>query len=198
MGGSLGKNAQVALSGERLAINNLQIRNDALRGFMKYITTVDGKDFLIEVVDEKHIRVGDRLLEVDFESVSGQPVFSIILDGKSYEAFISESDEGWQVLMRGKQYQITVEDEREKRLRAAAGGGVAEGGEFHLKAPMPGLVVSIPVVEGQEIKKGQVLIILESMKMQNELKSPKDGIVERIRVKAGESVEQKQALLSVK
>jgi biotin carboxyl carrier protein len=165
---------------------------------MKYITTVDGKEFQIEVVDEKHVRVGDRLLEVDFESVNGQPVFSVILDGKSYESFISESDEGWQVLMRGKQYQITVEDEREKRLRAAAGGGVAEGGEFNLKAPMPGLVVAIPVAEGQEIKKGQVLIILESMKMQNELKSPKDGIVERIRVKAGESVEQKQALLSVK
>ncbi|MBL8090545.1 MAG: biotin/lipoyl-binding protein [Anaerolineales bacterium] len=165
---------------------------------MKYITTVDGKEYQIEVVDEKHVRVGDRLLEVDFESVNGQPVFSVILDGKSYESFISESDEGWQVLMRGKQYQITVEDEREKRLRAAAGGGVAEGGEFNLKAPMPGLVVAIPVAEGQEIKKGQVLIILESMKMQNELKSPKDGIVERIRVKAGESVEQKQALLSVK
>jgi len=165
---------------------------------MKYITTVDGKEYLIEIVDEKHIRIGDRLLEVDFESVSGQPVFSIILDGKSYESFISESDEGWQVLMRGKQYQITVEDEREKRLKVAAGGGVVEGGEFNLKAPMPGLVVAIPVSEGQEIKKGDVLIILESMKMQNELKSPKDGIVERIRVKAGESVEQKQALLSVK
>lgn len=165
---------------------------------MKYITTVDGKEFEIEVIDEKHIRIGERVVAVDFESVSGQPVFSLILDGKSYESFISESDEGWQVLMRGKQYQITVEDEREKRLRAAAGGGAAEGGEFNLKAPMPGLVVAIPVMEGQEIKKGQVLIILESMKMQNELKSPKDGIVERIRVKAGESVEQKQALLSVK
>ncbi len=165
---------------------------------MKYITTVDGKEFEVEIVDDKHVRIGERLLTVDFESVSGQPVFSVIIDGKSYESFISESDEGWQVLMRGKQYQITVEDEREKRLRAAAGGGVAEGGEFNLKAPMPGLVVAIPVAEGQEIKKGQVLIILESMKMQNELKSPKDGIVERIRVKAGESVEQKQALLSVK
>jgi biotin carboxyl carrier protein len=165
---------------------------------MKYITTVDGKEYQIEVVDEKHVRVGDRLLQVDFESVNGQPVFSVILDGKSYESFISEGDEGWQVLMRGRQYQVIVEDEREKRLRAAAGGGVAEGGEFNLKAPMPGLVVAIPVSEGQEIKKGQVLIILESMKMQNELKSPKDGVVERIRVKPGESVEQKQALLSVK
>ena len=87
--------------------------------------------------------------------------------------------------------------EREKRLRSAAGGGVAETGEFLLRAPMPGLVVAVPVSEGQAIKKGQVLLILESMKMQNELKSPKDGTMGRIRVKAGETVEQKQTLLSV-
>ena len=60
-----------------------------------------------------------------------------------------------------------------------------------------GPVVTIPVVEGQAVKKGQVLLILESMKMQNELKSPRDGIVNRIKVKTGESVEQKQPLLSV-
>ena len=61
---------------------------------------------------------------------------------------------------------------------------------------MPGLVVAIPVEEGQEVKKGQVLVILESMKMQNELKAPRDGVVERIKVRAGESVEQKQTILS--
>lgn len=164
---------------------------------MKYITTVNGKEFEIEIVDERHIRIGDRLLAVDFESVSGQPVFSLILDGKSFESFVYQGDEDWEVLLRGRQFQVRVEDEREKRLRAAAGGGVAEGGEFHLKAPMPGLVVAIPVTEGQMVKKGQVLLILESMKMQNELKAPRDGVVERIRVKTGESVEQKQTILSI-
>ena len=164
---------------------------------MKYITTIDEKQFEIEVVDDHHIRIGDRLLEVDFESVSGQPVFSIIIDNKSYESFVYQGDDDWQVLMRGRLYQIKVEDEREKRLRAAAGSGISEGGEFHLKAPMPGLVVSLAVEEGQEIKKGQVMLILESMKMQNELKAPRDGTVDRIRVKPGESVEQKQTLLSI-
>jgi biotin carboxyl carrier protein len=101
------------------------------------------------------------------------------------------------VLLRGRLYPITVEDERENRLRSAAGGGVAETGEFHLRAPMPGLVVAIPVAEGQPVQKGQVLLILESMKMQNELKSPRDGTVGRLRVKPGETVEQKQTLLSV-
>lgn len=164
---------------------------------MKYVTTIDGIEFVIEVVDERHVRVGDRLLPVDFKSVSGQPVYSLIVDGKSYESFVYQGDEDWQVLLRGRQFQVKVEDEREKRLKAAAGGGVAEGGEFHLKAPMPGLVVAIPVNEGDEVKKGQVLVILESMKMQNELKSPRDGTISHIKVKAGESVEQKQVLLNL-
>ena len=164
---------------------------------MKYITTVDDKQFLVEIIDEKHISVDGKVYEVDFESVSGQPVYSLILDGKSHEAYVASGDNNWQVLLRGRLFPVTVEDEREMRLRSAAGGGVAETGEFHLRAPMPGLVVAIPVEEGQQIKKGQVLLILESMKMQNELKSPRDGTVGRIRVRAGETVEQKQTLLSV-
>jgi biotin carboxyl carrier protein len=164
---------------------------------MKYIATVEDREFLVEVLDDRHINVNGKTYEVDFESVSGQPVYSLIVDGKSHEAYVQENDNVWQVLLRGRLYPVRVEDEREKRLRAAAGAGVAETGEFHLKAPMPGLVVSILVSEGQEVKKGQVLLILESMKMQNELKSPRDGIVNRVKVRAGESVEQKQSLLSV-
>ncbi len=164
---------------------------------MKYITTVEDRQFLVEIIDEKHVSVDGRVYAVDFESVSGQPVYSLIVDGKSHEGYVAQSDEFWQVLLRGRLYPITVEDEREKRLRSAAGAGVAETGEFHLRAPMPGLVVAIPVEEGQPVRKGQVLLILESMKMQNELKSPRDGTVGRLRVKVGETVEQKQTLLSV-
>ena len=165
---------------------------------MKYITTIDGKEFSVEIIDEKHVRVNDQILEVDFESVSGQPVYSLIIGGKSYEAYIYPDEKEWQILLHGRLYQAGVEDEREKRLRAA-GSKVAEGGgaEFQLKSPMPGLVIAIPVSEGQAVTQGQVLLILESMKMQNELKAPRDGTVARIRVKAGETVEQKQTLLSV-
>ena len=164
---------------------------------MKYITTVEDKQYAIEIIDDKHIRVNDIVYNIDFENVSGQPVYSLIVDGKSHEAYVQQGDDNWQVLLRGRLYPAVVVDEREQRLRAAAGGGVAETGEFHLKAPMPGLVVAIPVAEGQDVKKGQVLLILESMKMQNELKAPRDGKINRIKVKPGESVEQKQALMSV-
>jgi biotin carboxyl carrier protein len=164
---------------------------------MKYIATIDDKDFEVEVLDDHHIRIGDRSLVVDFESVSGQPVYSLLVDGKSFEAFVHQVDDVWQVLLRGRLYATTIEDEREKRLRAAGGAKVSETGEFQLKAPMPGLVVGIPVSEGQPVRRGDVLLILESMKMQNELKSPRDGTVGRVRVRPGETVEQKKVLLSV-
>jgi biotin carboxyl carrier protein len=164
---------------------------------MKYIATIDGKEYVVELLDDRRVIIDGTTYKIDFEAVSGQPVYSLIVDGKSHEAYVQEGEEDWQVLLRGRLYPVKVEDERERRLRAAAGAGVTEGGEYHLKAPMPGLVVTISVEEGQEVKKGQVLLILESMKMQNELKSPRDGVVNRIKVKAGESVEQKQALLSV-
>jgi len=164
---------------------------------MRYITTVEDKQFLVEIIDDKHVSVDGKVYQVDFESVSGQPVYSLIVDGKSHEGYVAQAEDTWQVLLRGRLYPIIVEDEREKRLRSAAGGGVAETGEFHLRAPMPGLVVAIPVEEGQSVQKGQVLLILESMKMQNELKSPRDGTLGRVRVKPGETVEQRQTLLSV-
>ncbi len=165
---------------------------------MNYITTIGGKEYSIEVIDKGHVSVNGTVMQVDFESISGQPVYSLLIDGKSYEAFVNPGEEDeWQVLLLGRQYPAKVEDAREKRLRAAGGGATTGSGEFQLKSPMPGLVVAVPVQEDQAVEKGQVLLILESMKMQNELRSPRAGKVQRIKVKPGESVEQKQVLLTV-
>lgn len=164
---------------------------------MKYIATIGDKEFTVDVLDKRHVSIGDQIMDVDFENISGQPVYSLVIDGKSYEAYVYEGENELQVLLQGQQYPVKVEDEREKRLRAAAGGTVSETAEFHLRAPMPGLVVAVTVEADQQVAKGQVLIILESMKMQNELKSPRAGKVTRIRVKPGETVEQRQTLLTV-
>ena len=65
---------------------------------MKYIATIEGKEYTIEIIDEKRLRIGDREVPVDFVTVSGQPVFSLILDGKSYESFVYPGEDGaWQV-----------------------------------------------------------------------------------------------------
>ena len=164
---------------------------------MKYITTVGEREYTIEIVNRNLVIVDGIPYEVDFASVSGQPVYSLLLDGKSYEGYMYADEDAWEVLLQGIMYNVQVEEEREKRLRQAMGEGPAQHGEFHLKAPMPGLVVSVPVEDGQEITKGDVLVILESMKMQNELKAPRDGKITRVRVAVGDSVERKQTLLSV-
>lgn len=166
---------------------------------MKYVTTIDDKTYTIEINDDKRVIVDGVEYAVDFESVSGQPVYSLLINGRSYEAYVdqSEDEDNWQVLIRGDLFTASVEDEREKRLRAAAGAVSSSTGEFNLKAPMPGLIVTVPVSEGQSVQKGDILAVLESMKMQNELKSPRDGKVGRVKVKAGDNVEQNQVLLIV-
>ncbi len=164
---------------------------------MRYVTTIGEREYLIEIIDEHTLLVNGVRYHIDFELVSEQPVYSLLLDGKSFESYVYEGEDGLQVLLRGAHYQASVEDEREKRLRRTSRGGVAEHAEFHLKAPMPGLVVAIPVSEGQTVSKGDVLLVLELMKMQNELKAPRPGTIARMRVKVGDSVELKQTLLSV-
>jgi biotin carboxyl carrier protein len=164
---------------------------------MIYVTMVDGHEYVIDIIDDHQVSIDGVIHQVDFMPVGDQQVYSLIVDGKSVDASVSQNEDTWQVLFQGMLYTATVEDEREKRLRAALGGRVIEHEDFHLKAPMPGMVISIPVEEGQGIRKGDVLAILESMKMQNELRSPRDGKVTRIRIRAGERVEQKETILSV-
>ena len=164
---------------------------------MKYITTVNNHEYTIDILDETHLSLDGVVYEIDFERVGNQPVYSLVMSGMSFETHVYTDEEQWQVLLRGDMYRAVVEDERERRLRLQLEGVSLEQGEFLLKAPMPGLVISIPVTEGQVVEKGDVLLILESMKMQNELKSPRAGKVSRLRVAPGERVEQKQTLLSV-
>lgn len=164
---------------------------------MRYITTIGEREFAVEIVDESHILVDGKIYELNFDSVEDQPVYSLLVDGYSHEAYVYLVEGVWQVLMHGRFYPVMVEDEGEKRLRTSVAGSLHHGGEYHLKAPMPGMVVTVPVEEGQSVAKGDVLLVLESMKMQNELKSPRDGIVTHLRVKSGDRVEQHQTMLSV-
>jgi biotin carboxyl carrier protein len=163
---------------------------------MRWIAEIDDLEFPVEILDEHHVRFGEQVLEVDLAAVSGEPLYSLIVNGESYEGYVYHDDDGWQVLLRGQFYPVRVEDEREKRLRSSTAGPAATG-EFTLRAPMPGLVIHVQVSEGEHVEKGQVLVILESMKMQNELRAPRPGKVGRVRVQDGEKVEQRQVLLSI-
>lgn len=164
---------------------------------MKYVTTIDGHEYIVDILDEHKVNVDGVTYQIDFIPIGNQPVYSLVVDGQSFDAHVYQNEDAWQVLFRGDLFTAYVEDEREKRLRASLAGKVVEHADYHLKAPMPGLVVSIPVQEGQMVQKGDVLIVLESMKMQNELRSPRDGKVVRVKVVNGDRVEHKETMLSV-
>lgn len=164
---------------------------------MKYLTTLGDQTYEIEINEEGEVLVDGERLAANFQDVAEQSVYSLILGNRSFEAHISPTPEGLEVLLRGQLYQVTVEDERQRLLRRAGGAEVDQRGEFMLKAPMPGLIVEVPVEEGQEVSKGQNLVILESMKMQNELKAPRAGVVGRVRVKPGDSVKQNAVMMTL-
>ncbi|MGV2434812.1 MAG UNVERIFIED_CONTAM: acetyl-CoA carboxylase biotin carboxyl carrier protein subunit [Anaerolineae bacterium] len=94
-------------------------------------------------------------------------------------------------------FNATVLDERDMVLLGRRGLDADGSGEVVIKSPMPGLIVQVLVEEGQTVQKGATLLILESMKMQNELKSPRDGIIQRISVGAGDTVEQNRILITL-
>ena len=164
---------------------------------MKYLATIGDHTYEIEVRSDREITLDGKPYAVDFLSMAGQAVFSLIHDFQSYEAYVNATDEGLQVLLRGQLFDVAVEDERQRRLRQSSDIQVSAKGELQLKAPMPGLIVAVPVSEGETVAKGAILVILESMKMQNELKSPREGVVQRVRIHPGDRVEQNQVLVTV-
>jgi biotin carboxyl carrier protein len=163
---------------------------------MKYVTTINDKKFEIEILNDGTVLVNGEKRAVDFHSL-GPSLYSILMETYSYDVVIEERNETIEVLMRGRAYTGRVLDERAQMMASRHGGLMTESGEISIKAPMPGLIVAIPVTEGQQVSAGQTVAVLESMKMQNELKTPRDGTVQRVSVAAGERVEQNKVLVTI-
>jgi len=164
---------------------------------MKYVVTVDDQTYEIGINQEVQITFDEEEVDIDFASVGEGGLYSLLVNNESFEAMVEERDGTWYVLMRGDLYEVSVVDQRTQLLRARAGAHIPESGEIAIKSPMPGLIVKIPVEPGQEVEEGQTVIILESMKMENELKAPRAGRIERINVAPRESVEQGKVLLVI-
>jgi biotin carboxyl carrier protein len=164
---------------------------------MKYVATIGEQEFLIDINREGEVTVDGTLHEVDIQGVGGDCLYSLIVNGRSYDIFIEEHAEDYLVVMWGGLFEVKVEDERTRRLAGLKRGPVAPVGEVLVKAPMPGVVVGVPVAEGQPIETGDIVVILESMKMQNEFRAPRAGVVHHVRVKAGDKVDQNQIMVTI-
>jgi len=163
---------------------------------MKYLTSVNGEQYEIEIKGDGVVLLNGEERNVDFKSMGQHAIYSLLIDHQSFEAVVEQRDGVYHVLIHGDLYEVEVTDERRQRL-ARAGGGQDVTGEVIIKSPMPGLIVSVPAEPGQEVKKGQTVVILESMKMENELKAPRDGVIGRVEVQKGDSVEQNKVLVTI-
>ena len=164
---------------------------------MKYISKIGDEKFEIEIDQEGTVLVNDQGHSIDFQQVADGGLLSLLIDNRSVEAIVEERNDHWEVLILGELYTVTVQDERSYRLAKARGLSNEVTGEAQIKSPMPGLIVDVPVTEGQQVAKGDPVVILESMKMENELRSPRDGIVKRIFVDKAVTVEKNQILVSI-
>jgi biotin carboxyl carrier protein len=119
-------------------------------------------------------------------------VLSVMHAGKVWEAGLVSTEEGFEVELVGIRHDMSVVDPRRKALRMAEGAG-----EKSLKTQMPGRVVRLLVAEGDEVTEGQPLIVVEAMKMENEMKSPCDGTVLRLCVEEGDQVQSRSVLIEL-
>jgi biotin carboxyl carrier protein len=121
---------------------------------------------------------------------------TMLADGRSFSVEFEEHGDEMAVLVNGQVVRLDVADERRRRLRAAGAGFSVEGKQT-ITAPMPGKVVKVLVKRGAEVKEGQGLVVVEAMKMENELKSPKAGKVVELPAREGSAVENGAKLVVV-
>jgi len=160
---------------------------------MRYATTINDHTYVIEINRDGEITIDGETSSIDLRAID-EVTYSLLIEHRSHEALIELAGDTMNVLLNGRLYGAQVQDERARRLTQASSGGT-HSGEVQIKSPMPGLIVATPVSEGQAVKKGQTVIVLESMKMENELKAPRDGTVAAIKVVPRQNVEQHQVLV---
>jgi len=159
---------------------------------MKLTIELDGKTRTVEIGADA-ARGGGRLLcaidgrSVEADAIEVAPgVYSILIEGTSFEVRVEPYAAGLRVGVGGREYAARIRDPRQwRRNRGAA--EEAEGSQ-RVVAPMPGKVIRVLVKPGQTVETGKGLVVVEAMKMQNEVRSPKSGKVERVLVSEGQTV----------
>lgn len=153
------------------------------------VTTSEGLNFEI---DENHLDSLDLIKNDD-------GTYHVLYNNKSYNISILNRDLNQKKMLlavNGREIELTIKDSLDQKLEKLGLTDKKSGGTGEIKSPMPGLVLEIDVAEGQKVNKGQTLLILEAMKMENILKADHDMVIKKIHITKGEAVSKNQVLLS--
>ena len=156
---------------------------------MKYFCNVNGTEHVVELVErmgELDVTVDGEPVEFSYEEADQLGQVVLLWKGRSFAISIEGDENEVDLTLAGYDYHVELEDERQRAAHAADKAGGAGGGV--VKSVMPGMVVSLLVSEGQAVEKGAPLLVLEAMKMQNEISSPAAGTVKVLHVAEGEAV----------
>ena len=166
---------------------------------MKYEIVLNGTRRLVEFTPpsdgSSRLSVTIAGRRVDADAIRVLPgVYSILLDGRSVEVVAEESANGILLRAEGREYLVEIFDPRS--WRRGRGGGMELEGRQQIVAPMPGKIVRVLSAVGQAVKAGEGLLVIEAMKMQNEMRSPKSGTVEKL-AREGQTVNAGEVLAVV-
>ncbi len=163
---------------------------------MGYIVKVDDKEFALDL--ERHgdtfkVRLNNKEVKAEIVSPYQNNQMIVAIDNKIYK-IISDAENC--IVVNEEEYHAEVFDENIYKLMKTSPEAIHKK-ELTITVPMPGLVIEVEVKEGDSIKAGQGLVIVEAMKMQNEIKTPRDGIVKKILVQKGQTVNSKDTLIII-
>jgi len=165
---------------------------------MKYFVEIEDRTHEIEIGPDG-LRLDGKPVQADLRSNHDSHLWNLVLDGRSYTLCARRRDRRgeWQIDLDGRRHEVLALDERRRAIRELSGSVVAAHGPFELKAPMPGLVVKVEVDPDEEVEKGQGVIVIEAMKMENELKAMMEGRVGDVLVQPGQTVDKGETLLVI-
>jgi biotin carboxyl carrier protein len=165
---------------------------------MKYKVTVSGQTFEIEVFHNRLVQVDGRRLYVELDQLGGLPVYSLVLDEVEHLVFVEQGQQEYLVEVQGRTYKVDVENQL-PRLDPRSSECQSESETLLVvSAPLAGCLVSLPVDVGEAVDAGQVVAVVESMKMQMRLPSPRCGVVEMVHGLPGQDVGQGDKLVTLR
>jgi biotin carboxyl carrier protein len=190
---------------------------------MTYISTVNNQPYTVTPgPPDTHghpasISLGETSIPLDWQKIAALPTdttgkviddmsggqYSLILAGKSYQVFArplppvqGQAGQGYEIFLAGQRFEVFVEDERTRLLAGLAHTRTAHS-TANIQAPMPGLVVNVLVQPGDTVTQNQTVVILEAMKMENDLPAPTAGTVKEVRVSKGQTVDQGEIMVTI-